>query len=603
MRGNRASGRPPSFHVIGLPFLLGGAVLTLLLLARPAQAASTVARYVEPGLSAQIINGKNIYLLAKAVSHADQRLTADRVMAEPDRYARYIRGAALRVPLYRLSPDYRLAVTETLFPKDRPTHTGWRHRVTYADNSRDGGESLWRIAEWFTGRGTNWKSIATYNGLSARHPLRVGDTVVIPDRYLHEVYRLEPHPTQPAMALASAGPTTPRLSAGPGELTYHTDADGAHARYRLRRGETLYTDVVVRFTGRVTYAEVMEVAKEIAWRSGIRDMTRIPAGTRIKIPLQLLSVEYRAPEDPLRQEYDRNRELARVYVNTSRSQNLRGVLVVLDSGHGGADPGAIGPGGAYEDEVCYDVAARVKRILEAETAAEVVMLLRDNSQQYRVSDRTSFVHDKDEVLQTSPPYAMTNAKVSVNLRWYLANSIYRKALARGIDPEQMIFTSFHADALHPAVFGAMAYIPGARYTSGRKGRSGRVYSRRAEVREAQYVTIGYRDRVRMEGRSRGFARLYINTLRRKGIPVHHDKPIRDVIYHRRRRFVPGVIRQNLIPVKVLVELVNLKNDADARRIRNPKFRQRVARAYVDTVIAFYGGEPDGRRIARRAAGE
>ncbi len=571
--------------------------------AGPAAAASTVARSIEPGLKAQIVNGKNIYLLAAARSADDQRDAADRVMTDPDRFGRYVRHPGLRVPLYRLNPEYRMAVMETLFPRDEPTRTGWRHRVTYADNSRDGGESLWRIAEWFTGRGKNWNAIATYNGLSQRRPLRVGDTLVIPNHLLNQAYRLEavlPLPL-PVLAPGPGRASAPVLSAGPGELTYHTDSQGEYARYRLKRGETLYTDVVVRFTDRVTYASVMDTARTIARRSNVRDVKRIPEGTVIKVPVDLLSLEYRPPEDPLRQEYERNRALASGYVNTARSHDLRGVVVVLDTGHGGADPGAIGPHNIYEDEVCYDVAVRVKHLLETKTAAQVVMLVEDRSQGYRVSERATFINDKDEILLTTPPYALSNAKVSVNLRWYLANSIYRRALATGTESQQVIFASFHADALHPAVHGTMVYIPGARYTRGGNGRSGRVYTRRAEVREAQYVQIAYRDRVRMEGRSRTFARLYINTLRGRGIPVHHDKPVRDVINRRRRRFVPGVIRQNLIPVKLLIELVNLKNPGDARRIASPEFRQRQARAFVDTVLKYYGAEPSPRLVRRPGA--
>ena len=39
--------------------------------------------------------------------------------------------------------------------------------------------------------------------------------------------------------------------------------------------------------------------------------------------------------------------------------------------------------------------------------------------------------DCDEVLLTTPRYQNTDAKISANLRWYLANSIFRRALRSG----------------------------------------------------------------------------------------------------------------------------------------------------------------------------
>ena len=43
--------------------------------------------------------------------------------------------------------------------------------------------------------------------------------------------------------------------------------------------------------------------------------------------------------------------------------SLRGHVVAIDAGHGGRDPGAIGPSGLYEKEVVLDVALRVRDLL------------------------------------------------------------------------------------------------------------------------------------------------------------------------------------------------------------------------------------------------
>ena len=582
LRVTRPRPRPWCAYLLALAVLLASA--------RAVDAASSYTRRIDGDLSAQIMNGKRIYLLARVRARAEQQAIAYAVMTEPDRFARYVKSQGLRVPLHRLNDEYRREVTERLFRHDRSTRTGWRHRVTYADNSKDGGESLWRIAEWFTGAGPEWKEIAAYNNRSAKQSLRTGDIIVIPDHLLLPAYRERPTPAP--LPLPAVAPDTPyRLTAPHGDLLFREDARGPYAAYKLRRGETLYTDVAIRFCGRVKYRDVMDVAHEIARRSSIANVNRIAPGRTIKIPLELLAPDYLPRTDPERRAYEQARAAASVYFSTTRRQNLRGITVILDSGHGGADPGAIGPQQTYEDEVCYDVVVRVQRILQDETAARVVLLVQDRSQGFRVTDRARFSNDKDEILLTTPPYAMTDAKTSVNLRWYLANSIYRRALADGATPDEVVFTSFHADALHPAVNGAMVYIPGARYTRGPNGRTGRVYTKRAEVREAQYVKISRGTRIRNEGHSRNFARLFISNLQRHRLPIHKDKPVRAFIYRGRRRFVPGVIRQTLVPTKVLVELVNLKNAGDAARIRNPEFRERFARAYVDTVLAYYDATP------------
>src|SRR6185295_16751365 len=87
-------------------------------------------------------------------------------------------------------------------------------------------------------------------------------------------------------------------------LEYRQDAAGRYAAYRLQPGEALYSSVVVRFTGRVFAEDVNALAAEIAKRSGIADVTDIPIGYEVKIPLDLLQAEFLPPGDPRRAEYE-----------------------------------------------------------------------------------------------------------------------------------------------------------------------------------------------------------------------------------------------------------------------------------------------------------
>lgn len=60
---------------------------------------------------------------------------------------------------------------------------------------------------------------------------------------------------------------------------------------------------------------------------------------------------------------------------------LKGKRIVLDPGHGGSDPGAIGPNGVMEKEVALDVSMKVEELLK-QAGAEVVMTRRDDRDVY-----------------------------------------------------------------------------------------------------------------------------------------------------------------------------------------------------------------------------
>ena len=49
-------------------------------------------------------------------------------------------------------------------------------------------------------------------------------------------------------------------------------------------------------------------------------------------------------------------------------RNLAKRRIVIDAGHGGHDPGAIGPDGLYEKDVVLDIALRLRKILAADPA-------------------------------------------------------------------------------------------------------------------------------------------------------------------------------------------------------------------------------------------
>lgn len=66
--------------------------------------------------------------------------------------------------------------------------------------------------------------------------------------------------------------------------------------------------------------------------------------------------------------------------------------IVIDPGHGGKDPGAVGPNGTRESMINLNVALRLKHLLEQELGLEVLMT-RTDDRFVSLGDRTKFAND------------------------------------------------------------------------------------------------------------------------------------------------------------------------------------------------------------------
>jgi N-acetylmuramoyl-L-alanine amidase len=66
-------------------------------------------------------------------------------------------------------------------------------------------------------------------------------------------------------------------------------------------------------------------------------------------------------------------------------------LIVLDAGHGGDDPGAMGPTGLQEKELVLDITRRVARLVDEKLGIKV-LLSRDGDHFVPLRDRTSFAN-------------------------------------------------------------------------------------------------------------------------------------------------------------------------------------------------------------------
>ena len=474
-------------------------------------------------------------------------------------------GVRYRVPFDLLASEFQLMVIKTLFLEDRVEPEGWLHRVQVS--SEHGPERLWHVADWFTGEGQNYRLIRDGNSM-ADDELVPGQTILIPAHLLRPAFQA----------------ILPEQS--PYHLQYASDQKGDFAIYRLQPGEALYSSVVIRFTGAVFSDDVQELASVVAERSGIHDVTDIEIGYEVKIPFDLLRPEYLPSGHERRAEYESRMAASARFSNQVSASRLQGVTVVLDAGHGGKDVGA-SVAGVWESIYVYDIMMRVHHLLGQTTSATVIATTRDGNDE-RIQDRDLLPTSKSHRVLTTPNYPIEDSRVGVHLRWYLANSIYRQAVSRGADPAKVVFLSIHADSLHPSLRGAMVYIPGAKYRSGSYGKSGSVYASRREVRENPRVSYSSRERIESEGLSRDLAGHILQSFDRRGLAIHPDKPIREKIIRRRRAWVPAVLRYNAVPSKVLLEVCNLANSQDRNLIQTRAFRQQVAEAISDGILAYYG---------------
>ena len=574
-------------------------------------AGPTVRREIGSGQVAALTDGRELFLEAEPLQGEGllaftRRLTggedaADAISAANRNPRRLLSDIRYRVPYDRLKPELQVAVIQALFPDAQERYDSWV--VTVPEGFRE--LRLTNLTAWLTGDVDDSAAVGVFNDLSG--VIREGQTILFPRGLLKEAFRPGlPAAPPPETVMIAAGPEQKPEAPVPGEgnppeapptptaasgldprLTY--DDAGQVAVYRLKQGEALYSAVVVRFIGAVRAKEVNALADELAQLNGIRDVRDMPVGQPIRIPFDLLLPELLPPSDPRRQEWEKDRAASSQYSNTVRASRLEGITVILDAGHGGEDPGT-NHEGLWESVYVYDVMVRVKRLLEATTAAEVIPTTVDDARGYSALDRDVLPRSRRHRVLTHPAYPIRDARVSAHLRWYLANSLHRKAQKVSRDPAKSIFLSIHADSLHHSLRGAMVYVPSTSLTKGSFGKNGTVYTSRREVKEARSVSFSWKERTRSEGLSRQFADKLLGAFRRHTLAVHPEKPVRDRIIRCRRcsPFVPAVVRYNEVPTKLLLEICNMNNPEDRTLLKTAAFRQRIALAIVDGILDYYG---------------
>jgi N-acetylmuramoyl-L-alanine amidase len=534
--------------------------------------------------------GEGGYSLAKRVLVPEYRSL--KTIRKYSKTRRLYQHRFITFPLKVINGNIRSSALKATFVNDKATNKFWQHRVTYY------WETTSMIAGLFTKEGIKAGNLVRYNKLRKNgNVLKKGDIIKIPWKWISPELRLR------QVALKSP-------------LKLKQDKSGKlYAQYQMQTGDTLYSSVVIRFTGRLLNDEVNQIANELLKLNKISEAKLIQNRQKIKIPLELLSEEYfannkkgttnkkvvknedkksKSSKSVTWKKQAKHKKIQQKSIakksTSANKKNVHKIHVILDSGHGGGDPGAIAGTRKnkdliYEDEVVYDVSQRISGLLKKHGII-VHPTLSDPNQKKPIR-YLSHWHDEDEHLLVTPRYLNRNSHTGVNMRVYLVNHIYQKLKKKKVPQENIIFISLHGDALHSSLRGAMVYYPDRRLRRGGFRLKNKIYKKRKEY--SPRLTFKPSDNLYAEKLSKTFGKVVIDEFRKLKLSTHRvSSAVRGYLYRKGKKTLPAVLRYSKVPTSVLVEIANLNNKKDRRNLLKSKTRQQIAVAITNSVVANFG---------------
>lgn len=244
-------------------------------------------------------------------------------------------------------------------------------------------------------------------------------------------------------------------------------------------------------------------------------------------------------------------------VKSAQDAHGREIIVAIDAGHGGVDPGSIGKRGTYEKNVTLAIARRLQERIDKEPGMRAVL----------TRDGDHFV-------------------------------VHRERIVRARKQQADIFISVHADAFHDrSVAGSSVYVLSARGASDESARW------LADRENAADLVGG----VSLDDKTSDLASVLLDLSQGASMSASIEAAdnVMNALYRMGNVTRRGVKHAGFLVLKapdipsILVETAFISNPTEESRLRDPKHQQRLAEAIHQGVRAyFYKNPPPGTYIAQ-----
>lgn len=246
-----------------------------------------------------------------------------------------------------------------------------------------------------------------------------------------------------------------------------------------------------------------------------------------------------------------------VVTKSAQSIDERDIVIAIDAGHGGVDPGSIGKRGSYEKNITLAIARRLKERIDREPGMRAVL-----------------TRDTDQFVE------------------------HRERIARARRQQANMFVSIHADSYHDrSVVGSSVYVLSARGASDESARW------LADRENAADLVGG----VSLDDKDKVLASVLLDLS--QGASMSASVEAADKVMH--ELYMIGnvtnrgvkhagflVLKSPDIP-SILVETAFISNPTEEARLLDPRHQQRLAEAiYSGVRTYFYTNPPPGTRMAR-----
>lgn len=248
---------------------------------------------------------------------------------------------------------------------------------------------------------------------------------------------------------------------------------------------------------------------------------------------------------------------APVVTKSAQGIDERDIVVAIDAGHGGVDPGSIGKRGTYEKNVTLAIARRLKERIDREPGMRAVL-----------------TRDTDQFVE------------------------HRERIARARRQQADMFVSVHADSYHDrSVAGSSVYVLSAR---GASDESARWLADRENAADlVGGVSLDDKDKVLAsvlldlsQGASMSAS---INAADK----VMHELYLIGNVTNRGVKHAGFLVLKSPDIPSILVETAFISNPTEEARLLDPRHQQRLAEAIHSGVRTyFYNNPPPGTRMAR-----